>query len=266
MIKLITGITIFLFIYTTESLAQSEPLTIPLSNPGKTYTLNVGLTNGSIKVTAYAGKEILIEDLTPTEIEQKTGENGMKRISKSGGYELTANENNNEVIVRGPMNRTVNLSLKIPQYVKLKLEVVNNGNIEVENVKGEVEANNVNGSVYLKNISGSVVASTINGELVVSFLSVNPDASMGFSSFNRKVDVTFPANMKADLKLKSDYGEIYTDFDMDLQKQQLETKQQDNSGTYKIVKDGWVYGKINGGGPEIMMTSVNGSIYIRKPR
>ncbi len=37
-------------------------------------------------------------------------------------------------------------------------------------------------------------------------------------------------------------------------------------GMYRLTIDEWVYGKINGGGPEVMMKTMNGSIYIRKAK
>jgi hypothetical protein len=33
---------------------------------------------------------------------------------------------------------------------------------------------------------------------------------------------------------------------------------------YKIKKDDWVSGKINGGGPEMMMKNMQGNIYVKK--
>ena len=48
----------------TRLFAQSdakEQLTVPLSNPGKPYTLKLNQVSGSIKVTGYTGKEVIIE-------------------------------------------------------------------------------------------------------------------------------------------------------------------------------------------------------------
>ena len=48
---------------------------------------------------------------------------------------------------------------------------------------------------------------------------VTPDKPMSFTSFNGNVDVTLPAAVKANLKLRSDQGEVYTDFDVQIQQQ-----------------------------------------------
>jgi hypothetical protein len=241
---------------------------VPLSNPGKPYTLKVHLVEGSIKVVSYDGKDIII-NVTPKEGEEegesKATENGMKRISTSGGYEITAKEADNTITVNNSNpNKAVNLDLKIPQDVKLKLGTVNNGNIEVENVRGEVEVNNVNDEIKLTNISGSVVANTVNGDVTVTFNMVDPKAPMAFSTLNGDVKVTLPADTKANLKLKSDMGDVFSDFDIEIDKTPPKINTTTEPGMYKIKKDDWVYGKINGGGPEMMMKNMQGNIYVKK--
>jgi len=99
----------------------------------------------------------------------------------------------------------------------MKLSTVNDGDIDVENVTGDLEINNTNGSITLKHISGSAVAQTVNGEVLVVFTKVNADKAMSFSSLNGDIDVTFPSSLKATVQLKSEQGEIYSDFDIQMQ-------------------------------------------------
>lgn len=247
---------------------SSEQLTVPLSSPGKPYTLKVELISGSIKVVSYEGKDIII-NVTPRggEDEQKprATEKGMKRISAAGGYEVTAKEADNTVTVNtGNPNKSIDLDLKIPQDVKLKIGTINDGEILVENVRGELEVNNVNDKITLKNISGSVVANTVNGDVNVTFNAIDPKAPMAFSTLNGDVNVTLPADTKANLKLKSDNGEVYSDFDIDIDRTPAKTEKTNEPGMYKIKKDGWVNGKINGGGQEMMMKNMMGDIYVKK--
>jgi DUF4097 and DUF4098 domain-containing protein YvlB len=154
--------------------------------------------------------------------------------------------------------------LQIPQDVKLKVSTVNDGDIVVNNIKGELEINNVNGEITLNKIDGSVVATTINGSVNTTFTAVNPKAPMAFSSLNGKIDVTFPGNIQYNVKLKSDRGEIYTDFDIAVDKTEAKVESNSHDGVFELKKDDWVTGKINGGGPEIMMKNMEGNIYIRK--
>jgi len=266
----IAGLIIFSLIIGSNAYGQTgatEQLTVPLSSPGKSYTLKVHLVTGSIKVTGYDGKDVII-NVTPRgndEEESRSSVNGMKRISASGGYEVTAKEADNTVTVNtGNPNKALDLVLKIPQDVKLKVGTVNDGDVDVENVRGEIEVNNVNDKISLTNISGSVVANTVNGDVTVTFNSIDPKASMAFSTLNGDVKVTLPADTKANLKLKSDNGDVFSDFDIDIDKTPSKVDKVTEPGMYKIKKDDWIYGKINGGGPEMMMKNMQGDIYVKK--
>lgn len=266
----ITWLVLACLLIGSTSYAQSgstEQLTVPLSSPGKQYSLKVHLVTGSIKVVGYDGKDIIINVTTRGGDEEgsKTSENGMKRISSPGGYEVTAKEADNTVTVNtGNPSKALDLELKIPQDVKLKIGTVNDGEVRVENVKGELEVNNVNDKITLSNISGSVVANTVNGDVDVTFKTIDPKAPMAFSTLNGDVNVTLPADTKANLKLKSDNGDVFSDFDIDIDKTPTKTDKTNEPGMYKIKKDDWVYGKINGGGPEMMMKNMQGNIYVKK--
>jgi hypothetical protein len=271
-ILLVYGAMSILFCLQVKAQAQassSEQLTVPLSEPGKAYTLKVDLVNGSIKVTGYAGKDILIE-VTSANTKREMiddGGGGMKRISKGNSFDITAREENNVVSVEnGDVNKAVELSLKIPLDVKLKLSTVNEGDITVENVKGELEISNVNGGIKASSIQGSVVANTVNGDLIASFISIDPKAPMAFTTLNGNVDVTFPATAKSNLKMKSDQGEIFSDFDIDMDKAEPKVNKSSQSGMYQLKLDDWINGKINGGGPEVLLKNMDGDIYLRKAK
>jgi DUF4097 and DUF4098 domain-containing protein YvlB len=136
----------------------------------------------------------------------------------------------------------------------------------VTGVDGELDVNDVNGSVTLNNVSGSAIAHALNGRVLVTFNRIN-QKPMAFSSLNGDIDVTFPADLKANLSLKSDRGEIFSDFDVQVQasapQQTVEDSRKDG-GKYKVKIDKTVHGTIGGGGPELQFTNFNGSIYIRK--
>jgi hypothetical protein len=277
---------------------EKEELIVPLSSPGKPYTLEVSLINGSIEVSSYPGKEILI-DVTPgsdnrggergrkenrrpagsrifvdVNIDNEKGKrwssrdtvDGMWRINPKFNYEVTATEKDNKVMIQNGMEKNVHLTLKIPQDVKLKLHTVNNGGIEVTDIRGELEISDANGAIKLTNITGSAVANTVNGNITANFVSVDPKAPMAFSTLNGNVDVTLPAGTKSNLKLRSDRGDVYTDFDVAIEKSAPQLDHRDGTSMYAIRLGDWINGKINGGGPEIMMKNMSGNIYVRKAK
>jgi hypothetical protein len=249
-----------------------EQIVVPLSDPSKPGFVTVALVGGSIKVVGSSGKDIVIDAVSAnrrTDRDDKADPNasGMKRILGGNGMEVRAQEKDNKVnISTDSWKRPIDLTIKVPQRCSLKLNTVNQGDVTVENVTGTLEISNVNGAIQLSNISGSAVANTVNGNLVATFKSIDADVPMAFSTLNGNVDVTFPANTKAAVKIKTDQGDIYSDFDIAVDKSEPKSTRTEKNGMYKVSVEDWVKGKINGGGPEIMMKNMHGNIYIRKAK
>lgn len=273
--KLTTAVLMLCLAGSAPLLAQNElkeQLIVPLSDPSKPGSLRASLINGSIHVVGYAGKEIVIDAVMSqpkSPVKEKTDElaSGMKRISTRGGIEITAEERNNIVnVTTHSMKTPMQLTIKVPQQFSLKVSTVNQGDVVIENVNGELEVNNVNGPIQLSNVSGSAVVNTVNGNVKANFKSVNSEAPMAFSTLNGNVDVTFPANAKFNVKLKSDRGDVYSDFDVDIDKTQPKSARTSEGSMQKVSIDDWVQGKINGGGREVMMKNMHGNIYIRKAK
>ncbi len=256
---------------TGSVMAQGDKqLTIALSDPGKPYKINMHIIEGSIKIVGYDGKDIIIDaeqDSTKGNKNHNTN-NGMRQINAGNSLDLTAEEENNTVdISSGSGKRSTTITLKIPQSnVTLNVGTVNNGSLTVSNVSGQLEVSNVNGSITATGISGSLIATTVNGSVIVTFKTIDPKAPMAFSTLNGNVDITLPADAKANLKLKSDRGEVYSDFDVDIDKTQPKVSKTTEGHMQKISIEDWVYGKIGGGGPEMMMKNMQGNIYVRKAK
>lgn len=265
------GLVALALTLSTRLMAQdNQTLTIPLSDPGKPYKLNVDMVFGSIKVTAHEGKDVIIEAQAqaPRYKHEPKESNGMRRISSGENMDVVAREKNNAVNISNNMpNKNVNLDIRIPRGATIiKLQTVNGGNIIADGISGDIEASNTNGGIKLTNISGSAVANTTNGNVQVTFKTLDNKAALAFTSLNGNVDVTFPDNFKANLKARSDQGNVFTDFDMVTEKSPSKSTKTAKDGMYRITIEDWVYGKINGGGPELLMKTMNGNIYIRKAK
>lgn len=271
--KAIFAIMVLLSVITFNTVSAQneikEQLVVPLTDPSKPGSLKVGLIHGSIKVVGYAGKEVVIdaESVLPQRKEKSDeSSQGMKRITPRGGLELSAEENNNRVEVKSQtVRQPVNLTIKVPQNFSMKVSTINNGEILIENVSGDLEVNNINGGIVLNNISGSAVANTTNGPIKANFKSVS-NSPMAFTTLNGTVDVTFPASAKFNVKVKSDRGEVYSDFDIDVDKTAPKTNKTSQNGMYKVNIEDWIQGKVNGGGSEIMMKNMHGNIYVRRAK
>ena len=126
----------------------------------------------------------------------------------------------------------------------------------------------MNGPVKLMNVSGVVVAHALNGEVQVVMDQIQSGKAMSFSSLNGDIDVTLPADAKARVKMKSDHGDVFSDFEIKLEATAGSALEEGKSGKgkYRVRLDKAVYGTINGGGPDMQFTTLNGRIYIRKKK
>ncbi len=252
----------------TRAQDNSQQLVVPLSDPSKPGLLDLSLQNGSIKITGYTGKDVIIQVSTDQKKydEEDNMRDGLKRIPNNS-IGITAKEENNTVkVTSNNWNKSIALAIQVPASFNLKLRDINDGDISVENVSGNMDVSHVNGGISLINVSGSAVVNTTNGDIKVIFKKVTPDTPMAFSTFNGDIDVTFPADLKANLKMKSDHGDIYSDFDMNISKTAPKVENKQESGEYKISMESWVNGTVNGGGPEISFKNFQGDILIRKQK
>ena len=248
-----------------------DRLSVTFSNPARPGTIEVGLVNGGITVTGYDGKEVVVEARARTmrlsESSKKT--QGMIRIPVTTTG-LTIEEDGNFMEIETESWKwTIDLDIRVPVNTSLKLHCVNHGDIKVENIRGELDINNVNGKVTLLDVSGAVVAHALNKDLIVTMKEVFPDKAMSFSTLNGDIDVVFPATLKANVNLKSDNGDIYSDFEIQMTsdpKKVIEENGREKGGKYKVRVDRSIYGTINGGGPDIQFKSFQGDIFIRKEK
>ena len=262
-ILLITSVTIG-----GPLMAQTgKSLTVPLSSPGKPYTLNVSFLTGSIDVAAYDGNDIVIEFLPDDRKPKPMANAGGMRVIGGGSTSVTATEKDNKVSVNGDaFAKGGNVKIKVPRGTNtFKLNTVNSKGITATDIGGEIEVSNTNGSIKLTNVSGSVVANTTNGDVIVVFKTIDAKAPMAFSTLNGRVDITLPATVKANLKLQTGRGDINSDFDVAVEAS-TPTTTRGKDGSFHYNDQEWVTGKLNGGGPELTMRTFNGNIFIRKAK
>ncbi|HLH29583.1 MAG TPA: DUF4097 family beta strand repeat-containing protein, partial [Terriglobia bacterium] len=166
---------------------------------------------------------------------------------------IVDSDSNNVITINEPHSfGGGNLEIEVPVRTNLNLQSHNGSIISVDGVEGDIEATNHNGSVNMSNVSGSVVAYSHNGKVVVAFRDTAPDRPMSFSSMNGNVDLTLPASAKANLKMRTDNGTIWSDFD-------IQRKANPSGG--KTVD-----GTINGGGADFDLRTHNGNIFLRRAK
>lgn len=193
---------------------------------------------------------------------------GMKRLSGSSSGLEVEEDNNVVTISTESWKAATDLDIQVPVGSSLEIRSSMDGAVVVEGVNGEIDINNINGPVTVTNVSGNTLVHTVNGDVTVVLTRVAAGKPLSFSTMNGDIDVTLPADIKANLKMKSDQGEIYSDFDINMTRQpaQTEPSPKTEQGKYRITFDKSLYGMVNGGGPEVSFNTFRGDIYIRKKK
>jgi hypothetical protein len=308
-----------------------ERIVVPLSKPGQPATISAELMFGSIKITGYEGKDVIVDakpsakpvggknaspwgwTLAPAAAPATAGvpptqpappaptpapaiavapmrasgyylfgqendkEKEKARKEKAAGMKqvpldnsgLTVEESNNHVSIHVESFRAgYDLDIKVPFASSIKIEGANLGGVSVEGVNGEIEIESANGGIKLGGVSGSVVATTTNGDVDVVLNRITGDKPMSFVTFHGDIDVTLPGDAKVNVRIKSNMGEVYSDFDIALKQAppDSENSPRKEGGKFRVSLDRAIYGTINGGGPEMKFENFSGNVYLRKKK
>ena len=277
--------------------SQADHAVVSFTNPAKPGTVEVDISEGSITVRGYEGKDVIIDarwrervltkeekeeaaalageevELDQEELARKKAQaekaKGMKAIEvESMG--LTIEEEENVIQVNAEEGkRAVDLVIQVPFSTSLRLSCRDDERgVTVDRVDGEIEVETSDGPIVLTNVSGPVVADSSDGEIKAVFGKVTPGKPMSFSAMEGDIDITLPFDVKASLKIKTDEGQIYTDFDVRLtpSQQKKEEDERKEGGGYRVAFEKVTLGLINGGGVEIQLTTYEGNIYVRKAK
>jgi putative adhesin len=251
--------------------ANGDRVTVAWSDPSRPGLLKVNLMQGGITVRTHSGNDVIIESRARGRGNNRRPEppeaGGLRRIDGGGGGLVVEESNNVMSVGSQSYSRSVDLDIQVPAKTSLNLKTMNGGNIVIEGVEGEMEVTNMNGGVTLNNVAGSVIAHSMNGRVVASLKQAMANKPMAFTSMNGNIDVTLPQSLKANMKMRTDNGEIYSDFDIQLRPTNGSTTTRDDrgrGGRFRIEIDKSISGAVNGGGPDFDLRTLNGNIYIRK--
>ncbi len=248
-------------------------ITVPFSDASQPRRLVASMMQGCFAIEGYDGKDVVIEPRGAGGEEHQVRPmprkaEGMKRIEPAG-LGISVEEENNTVKIHSSMGRGRDLLVRVPFATSLKVECMNGGDIKVDRVTGDIDLQNLNGAVTATNVSGSVIAHSLNGQVLVTLDKVTPDKPMSFSSLNGDVDVTLPGDTRGTVRMKTDHGEIFSDFDIKINPSAAAPVVEDSrgkGGRYRVKVDSTTVGALNGGGPDLTFKTFNGNIYIRKKK
>ncbi len=123
------------------------------------------------------------------------------------------------------------------------------GNLEVHTGRGDVEARTSGGSIDLEAVDGRVSARTSGGNVNIGL--IGPNRGLVAHTSGGSIRVYADENIQGDIYAKSSGGRVSVDFPITL------------SGK---LDDNKIHGTLNGGGPEIRLTTSGGGIKIMRAR
>ncbi len=143
---------------------------------------------------------------------------------------------------------TVDFTISVPREATVNARSVN-GAVKVTDIGGLAELKTVNGGITAKGMGNSVSANTTNGGISVEIDESLIRQEMDFHTVNGSIKLYLRDDIGAYFNLSTVNGSIRTDFPIKMSGD-IDTKR--------------IQGKINDGGPEIKMKTVNGSISIQE--
>lgn len=123
-----------------------------------------------------------------------------------------------------------------------------NGEIAASSLGGNVSSRTVNGSITIST-SGYADAKTVNGEISARMGDTNWTGPLQFESVNGAINLDLPATISTEVQADTFNGEISTDFPITVL----------GSFSRKHLE-----GTIGGGGRQLILKTLNGSISLRK--
>ena len=247
--------------------AQSEEVAIPFADATSDKELHVKIFQGDITIKGTNRKDVLVtyevidkeKESTPVTEDKQ----GLKKIS-GGNLDLEMTSNSNVAKIKSHnWNRSIRLSIEVPTNIQLNIQKNIGGNISIADISGDVNIENNVGNIETENISGIVSASTNAGDIKCHFKEILNAQNMLFTSTTGKIDLSLPPQFAADLKLKTDMGDIYSDLDLQIVKKESEPETKDDAGNFRFLHSDYTYATVNGGGPELTIKSKLGNIYLR---
>ncbi len=200
-----------------DEAAGNAPVQLKFSDPSKPGTVRLKLIGGDVTVIAADTPEVTLVSNVKTKHAKEKSPDGLRRLDSEVTY--NASEKDNVITIEfgmdqpGPDPANARVSLTVPRQTSVVVSDMFGGRVAVKEVTGNVDVHNMNGDVELDHLGGGALVETMNGEVHATFAKVPTDKTLSFTSMNGEVDVRVPADTKANVRLRTHNGAIYTDFD-----------------------------------------------------
>lgn len=249
-------ITCILLFSTTFLFAQEYKMKVSGTKTLKLIEVN------RVEIKGYNGNEIIFT----TQSRSRSDEERAKGLSAINGQGITDNtgiglsvfENGNDIEVQQLSRRNSNqFKIKIPENIKIYYVHSGigsaGGSLKISSVSSEIEATSLHSDIFIEKTTGPMTVNTVHGDIEVIFNTVSQTNPISIISVHGLVDVSLPSNTKANLKMESQYGELFSDMKIEI------ASQDDQLRSYSSK----VTGKLNGGGVALHLSSTHNNVYLR---
>ncbi len=252
---------ISLFVLTTITVfAQNKQNSFKQSFSGADKRVVILSASSNLTIEGIAGTEVIVES-DKQEKEFPDEAQGLKIVSPGGATDNTGIGANvqvegNTLKIRLPKSKYYgNFVVKVPK--DLNVSIKENGNAYgkwlITGMKGEVEAETSYSTLNIKNVSGPIVARGGYGKMYIEYDQLNQSRPNSISA-SGAVDITLPADAKANLKVQATYADFFTDFDVAPAKvEEVNDKREKSEKSAKI-------NAVFPNGQQAKAISINGSV------
>lgn len=262
---LTVGLISSALLWGSAALAQApQVISVPVSNPGEPITLEISILSAKIHVFG--------EDREDAEFEVSVSDGRRQIITPSGpkplsgaGYELEIDEEDNYISLDTDWRANkVAVVARVPRNANLILDTVNDGEILVQDIVGSLQLENTNGPITARNVSGSLIAESVNEVIDVSFDALSADEPTSMTTLNGDLRIAIPESAGVQLHLDTGMGEIYSDFEVEVQPTQPIVQREEDEDGIEVRIESVIVADINGGGPIVRLKTLHGDISIAK--
>lgn len=210
----------------------------------KNFSGLVNITGpSSLVIEGYSGKSVIIEaESGEGKVPEKAA--GLRVVTSGGldntGLSVTVEEQLTKVVtsinekgeekeeeirmlninIPNPNQFFKNYVIKVPHGLTTRFRQSNGdfwerrGALEIRSLEGELDVNCSGCNLNISGFSGNIIASnSYGGTTRIEFSKLAQDKITAINS-DGELEVIFPANTKANLRMSSGRGNIYTDFDL----------------------------------------------------
>lgn len=225
-------------------------------------SVHISITMGDVTIIGHDREELVIEPADRNRQARSARAEGLRSLHSNEedntNLGLSVNWEQNGVRIQSASRRPGNFIIYVPDKVLLDYRESSPGmgSLQVLNHSGQIAVQTIASPVSLMDVTGPLMISAGASDVQILFSEVNQERPSHISTVSGFLDVTVPADTRANWQIRSEIGDIFTNLD-------LQTDRDETQGTSR--RSGLhISAKTGEGGVGISLTSVAGNVYLRK--